>query len=165
MKATALFLSILVAVVFVACAAGTPPPPPPTPVPTLTVDERGQALKAFKTAFDKEGAHRQHSVRWSTDEKVGFVWVVPPAGGRYRGADCSPERGLPEGIRCAQGKIENTTSYAMINVVAVCSYSDGYQTPFIGVGTIPPGEIGTWEWPHIASTERQYLCTLAWEPG
>lgn len=158
-------LVVLLLVPILACSS--PPVPTPTPVPTpaptLTADQREQVRQDFRQAFDATNLHHQHWVQWSGPEQGGLVWVLPPGRGRYKGGDCPDQSGLPDSFRCLHGEVENTTAHAMLNTIAVCSYSDGWQTDLLHVGTLEPGEVGTWSWFRLTPPGTQYLCKLGWE--
>ena len=142
----------------------SPTSPSSAPTPTLTSVERENIRSAFKAAFDRTDLGSQHQVQWlpHPGEEPALMWVVPPAGGRFRAIDCQQHPNVPAGVKCIQGLIENTTEYPMNDTMASCAYKDGSTPGLRLVGTVKPGEIGTWEWPYTNVLSGRYLCRLAW---
>ena len=162
------FLCLLIALIILAGGSPvpelTPTPPPPTP----TLQERETLRQDFDLAF-KEAApqHSQFRVQWATDDKNSFIWVANKEKVRYKLGDCSPgiETSHPF-TKCVKASLPNTTSHTMYDAFAICSYRTGLQTDLLPIGTVPPGNIATWEWSYLPGRESatDYLCTLGWLP-
>ena len=164
------FVATLVGLVFLNCAQSAPLAPPtdtvapPTPTITqpLTVEQRGHALQTFRAAL----GHPQHQVQWFQGETDALMWVVPPGSQHYKPGKCSPALAIAELgdlDRCITGRVQNTTDIPMVDAFVVCGYPDGSNEPLMGVGTILPGEAGTWEWRYIPRLgDARYLCRMVW---